>query len=383
MAGAHVAGVQGQGIGTSLKHFAANNQEFRRLVTDTLIDERTLREIYLASFESIVRGAQPWTVMCAYNKINGAYCSENHRILTEILRDEWGFEGFVVSDWGAVNDRVEGVKAGMELEMPACGGDRDKLIVKAVNSGELDERVLDKIVSRLLGIIAKAVKSRKEGITFSEEKHHAFARKTAAECMVLLKNEDKALPLEGIRSLAVIGGFATYPRYQGGGSSHVNPTMIDLPLEEIRKLANARDIKVEYREGYPVDRITDRYSHRRFDSESDVPDKKMIEDACDTAVKADGAVIFTGLPEPYESEGYDRKHISIPAGHEELIRAVAAVQPNTIVVLSNGSPIEMPWLGDVKAVVEGYLGGQAFGGAAADILFGVVNPRESWPRLIR
>ena len=374
MAASHVRGVQGEGIGTSLKHFAANNQEFRRLITDTLIDERTLREIYLASFEGVVKKAQPWTVMCAYNRINGSFCSENSRLLTKILRDEWGFEGFVVSDWGAVNDRVEGVKAGLELEMPACEGDRDKLIVKAVQSGELDEKVLDKVVLRFLGIIKKAVENRKEGVTFDEKEHHAFARKTAAQCMVLLKNEGDTLPLEKIDSLAVIGGFATYPRYQGGGSSHVNPTTIDLPLEEIKKIAGERKMTVEYQEGYPVDRIVDRYSHRRFNSVSDEPDADMIEAACETAKKADAAVIFTGLPEPYESEGYDRKHISIPAGHEELIKAVASVQPNTIVVLSNGSPIEMPWLSSVKAVVEGYLGGQAFGGAIADILFGEVSP---------
>lgn len=387
LASAHVRGVQSQGVGSSLKHFAANNQEFKRQLTDSQVDERTLREIYLASFEGVVRNEQPWTVMCAYNKLNGSYCSESHRLLTEILRDEWGFEGFVVSDWGAVNERVEGIRAGLELEMPSCNGDRDNLIVKAVQSGELDEKILDKVVERLLSVIEKAFRCEGEAPLFDADKNHDFARKAAAQCMVLLKNEDDLLPLEKQKSLAIIGGFADCPRYQGGGSSHVNPARLDNPVEEIRKIAETKGIAVDYSEGYPVDVLNERYSARKFESVSDVPDQNMIDEACRSAAKAEAAIIFTGLPEPYESEGFDRRHISIPAGHEKLIEAVAAVQPNTVVILSNGSPIEMPWLSRVKSVVEGYLGGQAFGGAAADILFGVVNPSgklaETYPMRVQ
>ncbi|MDX8045625.1 glycoside hydrolase family 3 C-terminal domain-containing protein [Gracilibacillus sp. S3-1-1] len=368
MATNHIKGVQSKGIGTSLKHFAANNQEHRRMSVDAVVDERTLREIYLASFEEAVKKAQPWTVMCAYNKVNGDYASENHRLLTEILRDEWGFEGFVVSDWGAVNERVAGLKAGLELEMPASNGINDKKLVDAVKAGELKEETLDLAVERILNIIDKAITERKENATYDKEKHHQFAREVAAESMVLLKNEGNLLPLQQEAKLAVIGSFATKPRIQGGGSSHINPTKVDSVLEELKAYAG----NTAYAEGYNL--------------ENDAIDHDKITEAKEIAKSAEIAVIFTGLPDRYESEGYDRDHLQIPENHRLLIEAVTEVQPNTVIVLSNGAPIEMPWLNRTKAVVEGYLGGQAFGGAIADVLFGKVNPSgrlaETFPKKV-
>jgi len=354
----YIQGVQSQGVGTSLKHFAANNQEHRRMTSDSVVDERTLREIYLTNFEGPVKNAQPWTVMCAYNKLNGTYCSQNKRLLTEILRDEWGYEGFVVSDWGAVDERVMGLEAGLELEMPSSRGTTDKEIIEAVKAGELDESVLDKAVGRLLGIIFKAMDNKKENATADLEAHHLEARQIASQCMVLLKNE-KILPLSRNASVAVIGAFAKTPRYQGGGSSHINPSKMDIPFDEIVKLSENK-ANVLYAEG--------------FDLNSDEIEQSRIDEAKAIAVKSDIAIIFAGLPDRYESEGYDRKHIAIPGNQKILIEEVASVQPNTVVVFSNGSPVEMPWLGKVKAVLEAYLGGQAMGGAAADILYGVVNP---------
>lgn len=358
LATSYIQGVQSQGVGTSLKHFAANNQEHRRMTSDSSVDERTLREIYLTNFEGPVKNAQPWSIMCAYNKLNGTYCSQNKRLLTEILRDEWGFEGFVVSDWGAVDERVMGLDAGLELEMPSSKGYTDKQIVEAVKAGELDERVLDIAVERLLKIILKAVESKKENALADMDAHHAEARKIASECMVLLKN-DNILPLSKDTSVAVIGAFAKMPRYQGGGSSHINPSKMDLPFDEILNLSSNKTNAL-YAEGYDIN--------------TDDSVQSKIDEAKEIASKSDVAIIFAGLPDRYESEGYDRKHIGIPGNQMRLIDEVASVQPNTVVVLSNGSPVEMPWLGKVKAVLEAYLGGQAMGGAVADILYGVVNP---------
>lgn len=359
MAASHIKGVQGQGVGTSLKHFAANNQEYRRLTIDAVVDERTLREIYLASFEGAVRQSQPWTIMCAYNKLNGTYCSENERLLTSILKEEWGFEGFVVSDWGAVNERVKGLQAGLELEMPSSSGIGDKKIVEAVKSGKLDEKVLDAAVERILNVIFKAVDNRKVNASYDIEEHHKLVREAARECMVLLKNKDNILPLKRGGSIAVIGAFADNPRYQGGGSSHINPTKVDNTLEEI-KVSASSSTKVIYAEG--------------FDLQSDEVDKEMLAEAKKVAASTDAAVIFVGLPDSFESEDYDRKDLSIPLNQVKLIEAVSEVQSNIIIVLSNGSPVEMPWIGKAKAVLEGYLGGQAAGGAIADLLFGDANP---------
>lgn len=358
MAASHIRGVQSQGVGTSLKHFAANNQEHRRMSTDAVVDERTLREIYLASFEHAVRDAQPWTVMCAYNRVNGEYASEHEELLTGVLRDEWGFEGFVVSDWGAVNERVKALEAGLELEMPSSSGLGEQKIIAAVQNGTLAEAKLDQAVERLLNIIFKAVDEQRENAVYDQEAHHQLAKEVAMESMVLLKNEDRLLPLTKQGKIAVIGTLATKPRYQGGGSSHILPTKLDNVFEEIVQAAGGAE--VFFTEGYPL--------------EHDEIDAELMAKAKETAQNADVAVLFIGLPDRYESEGYDREHLSIPQNQIALIEAVASVQPNLVAVLSNGAPIEMPWLPKVKAVLEGYLGGQALGGAIASLLYGDANP---------
>ncbi|GHC21514.1 glycosyl hydrolase [Kushneria pakistanensis] len=355
LAAAHIRGTQSRGVGSSLKHFAANNQEHRRMSVDARIDERTLREIYLASFEHAVKEAQPWTVMCAYNRVNGEYCSEHRRLLTDILRDEWGFEGFVVSDWAAVNERVPGLVAGMELEMPASGGERDAQIVAAVREGQLDEAVLDQAVARLLTVFFRAVDARLEDAGFDAEAHHQLARRIARESMVLLQN-DGTLPLANEQRVAVIGEFAERPRYQGGGSSHVNATRVEPLLEALE----TRGASFDYTKGFEIDR--------------DAPDQQLEQDAATAASHADVAVLCLGLPDRHESEGYDRTHLDLPANQLALIEAVTAAQPNTVVVLANGAPIVMPWAGRVSAILEGYLGGQAVGAAVADLLYGEVSP---------
>ncbi|MBY3618391.1 glycosyl hydrolase [Acinetobacter sp. CUI P1] len=359
MAIGHIEGVQSQGVGTSLKHFAANNQEHRRMSVNAIVDERTLREIYLASFESVVKKAQPWTVMCSYNQVNGEYASENPYLLSDILKEEWGHQGFVVSDWGAVNERAKGLAAGLELEMPSSNGAGDQKIIDAVRSGTLSEAALDRAVGRLLSIIFKAVENRKENASYDLEAHHQLARVAARESMVLLKNEGGLLPLKREGSYAVIGDFARNPRYQGGGSSHIKPTRLDDIYNSLLEEAGA-SARLTYSQGYV--------------SDSDEPNLELIEQAIDAASQVDTAIVFVGLPERYESEGYDRTHLRIPESQIRLIEAVAEVQSNVVVVLSNGSAIEMPWISNVKAVLEGYLGGQALGGAISDLLFGKVSP---------
>ncbi|MCL1806199.1 MAG: glycoside hydrolase family 3 C-terminal domain-containing protein [Oscillospiraceae bacterium] len=364
MASAHIQGVQSKGVGTSLKHFAANNQETRRFSSDSRVDERTLHEIYLPAFKKAVQEAQPATVMCSYNKVNGEYASENHWLLTDLLRGQWGFEGLVVSDWGAVNDRVEGLKAGLELEMPSNSDYNDNKIIAAVRSGELDEAVLDLAVERILNLLQR-VKREGAKTSFDREKHNDLARKIAAESMVLLKN-DGLLPLQKSQKIAFIGEFAENPRYQGAGSSQVNPIMMTTALEASKEYAN-----VTYSKGYSI-------------NSCDQPDPNLQAQAVNAAKEADVCVLFVGLPPAYESEGFDRHHMRLPGGHISLIEAVAAVNPNVVVVLHNGAPVEMPWIGKAGAVLEGYLGGQAGGGAVADILFGASNPcgklAESFPK---
>ncbi|MFB9758669.1 glycoside hydrolase family 3 C-terminal domain-containing protein [Ectobacillus funiculus] len=359
MAANHIKGVQSQGVGTSLKHFAANNQEHRRMSTDAIVDERTLREIYLASFEGAVKQSQPWTVMCSYNKVNGEFASENSYLLTDILKEEWGFEGFVVSDWGAVNERAAGLEAGLELEMPASGGIGDQKIVNAVKNGELSEEKLDRAVERILRIIFMAVDHKQENAAYDQEAHHQLAREVARESMVLLKNEANILPLKKAGTVAVIGEFAKKPRYQGGGSSHIKPTKLENILEEIQKTVGS-STNVLYADGYSLT--------------SDAIDAALLEEAKRAAAAAGTVILFVGLPDRYESEGYDRQHLRMPDNHLALLNAVAEVNENIVVVLSNGSPIEMPWLPKAKGVLEGYLGGQALGGAIADLLFGDANP---------
>nr|WP_258958415.1 glycoside hydrolase family 3 C-terminal domain-containing protein [Bacillus mobilis] len=371
MATNHVKGVQSQGVGTSLKHFAVNNQEHRRMSVDAIVDERTLREIYLASFEDVIKEAQPWTVMSAYNKINGEYASENTYLLNDILKDEWGFEGFVVSDWGAVNERVASLANGLELEMPSSFGIGEKKIIDAVNGGELTIEKLDQSVERLLNIIFKAVDNQLENAVYSKEAHHQLAREVASESMVMLQNEDSILPLKREGTVAVIGEFAKQPRYQGGGSSHINPTKLESILEEI-EMVSGEKTNILFAQGY--------------DLASDDVDENMINEAKIVAGSADTAVLFVGLPDRYESEGFDRKHLQMPKNHVQLIEAIAEVQNNIVIVLSNGAPIEMPWIGKVKGILEGYLGGQALGGAIADILFGDANPSgklaETFPKVL-
>lgn len=359
LAASHINGVQSQHVGTSAKHYLANNQEHRRMSSDSRIDERTLREIYLPAFETAVKQAQPWTIMCSYNRVNGEYASENHHTLTEILRDEWGFKGFVVSDWGAVNDRVKGVAAGLDLEMPGSGGINDAKIVEAVKNGTLDEAAVDLAAERILNIVYEFVENRNKAAVWDKEADHAFAREAAAECMVLLKNEHQVLPLKKDSRVAIIGEFAERPRFQGGGSSHINCFKVESALESLQGCHAA------YAKGYSLD--------------EDIVDETLIMEAAALAKESEAAVIFAGLPDSYESEGYDRTHMRIPEGQNELIRRVAAVNANTIVVLHNGSPIEMPWAKDVAAILEVYLGGQAVGAATVDVLYGDRNPSGRLP----
>ena len=363
---AFVNGVQEHGVGTSLKHFAANNQEWRRMSISAEIDERTLREIYLAAFETVVKKAQPWTIMCSYNRINGVYSCENDWLLNKVLRDEWGFEGLVMTDWGAMDERVPSLKAGLDLEMPDCHGETDKLIVKAVQSGELEESVLDTAVERILTMVDKYLTARKDidpasmvhPLPSSVERgydvaaHHALARTTAEQSAVLLKNED-ILPLQKDKKIAFIGEFAKVPRIQGGGSSHINNTSIESALD-------AAGDSVSYAQGFHIDEET--------------TDETLLQEAITLAKESDVAVIFAGLPDSFESEGFDRTHLNMPANQNELIARISEVQPNVVVVLHSGSPIAMPWLDKVAGVLQMYLAGQASGGAAVNLLFGDATP---------
>lgn len=354
MAAAYIKGVQSENVGTSIKHFAANNQEYRRMSASSEIDEQTLREIYLAAFETAVKEGKPDTVMCSYNRINGVFASENPWLLTEVLRNEWGFDGYVMSDWGAVNHRVDGLKAGLELEMPGSGGQTDKEIVAAVQNGELDEAVLDRAVERILKIIFKFTDNR-QPLKFDFEADDRLAAKIASESAVLLKNEGLLpLPLSG-KNIVFIGEFAETPRFQGGGSSHINAFKVTGALKAAQNITS-----VTYAQGYR--------------SQKDITDIKLLQEAVEAAKNADAAVIFAGLPDNFESEGYDRKHLRLPDCQNTLISEIAKVQKNTAVVLHNGAPVEMPWADSVNAILEAYLGGQAVGQAEADILFGITNP---------
>lgn len=356
MAASFINGVQSKGVGTSLKHYAANNQEARRMTVSAQLDERALREIYLPAFETAVKKAQPWTVMCAYNKLNGVYGSENHMLLTEILKEEWGLEGFVVSDWGAVHDRVVSMQAGLDLEMPGPRERRVQAVVEAVRSGKLDEAILDESLRRILRIVLKAAETAK-GEKFDAAAHHALARKIAGEGMVLLKN-DGILPLRNVAKIAVIGRAAKEAHFQGIGSSHINPTQIDVPLAELEKLAGSA--RITFSQGYPAD-------------DSSQPD--LIAEAVAAAQAADVALLYIALPTFKEAEGYDRADLDLTAHQVALIQAVTATQPKTVVILNNGSAVTMNgWIDGAAAVLEAWMMGQAGGGAIADVLFGEVNP---------
>ncbi|HNB36408.1 MAG TPA: glycoside hydrolase family 3 C-terminal domain-containing protein [Anaerolineales bacterium] len=351
-----INGVQSKGVGTSLKHYAANNQEFQRFSISAEIDERTLREIYLPAFEKAVKQAQPWTVMCSYNKVNGTFASEHHQLLTKILKDEWGFEGLVVSDWGAVRNRVAALQAGLDWEMPGPQDLRVKAVVEAVRSGELSEARLDESVRRILRIVHKS-KETPKGKAFDVDAHHELARKIATDGIVLLKN-DGLLPLSGQQHIAVIGRSAETAHFQGGGSSHINPTKVAMPYKELQ--SRAENAELTYAEGYPTDN-----SFRQ----------NLIDEAVGLAQSADVALLYIALPTFKESEGYDRSDLDLTKQQIALIKAVSKVQPNTVVVLNNGAPVAMSeWIDDVSAVLEGWMMGQAGGAALADILFGRVSP---------
>ncbi len=355
MAANHIKGVQSQNVGTSLKHFLANNQEHRRMTTSAQIDERTLNEIYLAAFEIAVKEGKPWTVMCSYNQINGEFASENKLYLKDVLRDKWEFDGFVMSDWGAVNDRVKGISAGLDLEMPASGGANDALIVQAVKDGMLSESDLDECCGCILGVLDRYIKGHDPQAVWDKDADHKLSAEIASQCMVLLKNEEDILPLDKNKKIAFIGKFAAEPRFQGGGSSHINACKVTDALS-----AAADHAEVSYAQGYRTD--------------EDITDAELLSEAVETAKNSDIAVIFAGLTDLFESEGFDRSHMRMPECQNELIARIAEVQPNTVVVLHNGSPVEMPWLGSVKGLLEVYLGGQAVGEAACKVLFGDINP---------
>lgn len=360
MSAAFIQGVQSKNVGTSLKHFLANNQEKRRMTNSSDVDERTLREIYMAAFEGAVKNGKPWTVMNSYNRVNGKYVGESKKYLTDLLRDEWGFDGYVVSDWGAVNDRVEALKAGMDLEMPSSNGVNDALIVKAVQEGTLDEETVDLACERILNIVFRYIENRDENAVFDKEKDHETAASVEEECIVLLKNDSDEngkhiLPLNKEQKVAFIGKYAEAPRYQGGGSSHINSWKVESALEAVKGLAD-----VVYAKG--------------FDDVEDKADEILEAEAVQVAKDADAAVIFAGLPDSFESEGYDRTHLNLPDCQNRLIDKICDVQKNVVVVLHNGSPVVMPWKDRVSAIVEAYLGGQAVGKAEVKVLFGEVNP---------
>lgn len=361
---AFVNGVQSQGVGTSLKHFFANSQETRRFTSSSEIDERTIREIYLPAFETVVKKAQPWTIMASYNKVNGTFSTENRKYIDEVLRKEWGFEGLVVSDWWATHHRPNAIKAGTDLTMPVPNN--DDWIVYAVQSGELPMEALDLCCERVLELVFKSIENRKEGAVCDKDAAHELARRFAANSLVLLKNEDELLPLGKSDKVAFIGAFAKNPRLQGGGSSHIVETKITGALEA----AEAASINVTYAEAY--------------DRDSGETTDELFAEAVKVAKNAEKVVLFIGLPDFMESEGGDRTHMKLPAAHDRLVEEICKVNENVAVVLHNGSPVEMPWVDAPKAILEAYLGGQAVGGAVVDILFGDVNPSgrlaESFPK---
>ncbi|MCI9111356.1 MAG: glycosyl hydrolase [Eubacterium sp.] len=358
-----INGCQSKGIGTSLKHFACNSQEAFRMIINEVIDERTMREIYFPAFEIAVKEAQPWTIMNSYNRINGVYASQNDWLQNKVARDEWGFEGLFVTDWGASVDRVPGLKAGTDLEMPSSGTLNAERIVAAVENGELDEAVLDERIDMVVDLILKSKPALEKDFKFDIEEHHAVARKVAEGSMVLLKNDDNVLPLKEGQKIAVIGEMAKAPRYQGSGSSVINPTKLDNAYDSLIEAG----VNVTYAQGYYKAPPTKKDKSRKSDTE-------LISEAAAAAKAADVAVVFIGLTEALEAEGYDRADIEIPAEHNALVAEVVKANPNTVVVLAGGAVVHIPWIDNVKAVLNSGLGGQAGGSAVANILTGKVNP---------
>lgn len=356
MAANLIKGIQSKGVGASLKHFACNSQEAFRMVIDEIIDERAIRELYFPAFEMCVKEAKPWTVMNSYNRINGEYASQNKWLQEEVLRKEWGYKGLIVTDWGANVNRVDGLKCGTDLEMPSSGILNKKEIIRAVQNGELDESQLDKAVDNVIELINKSKPVLKQKYSYDIEGHHKIAQKIAEGAMVLLKNDDNILPVRNGQRIAVIGEMAKYPRFQGAGTSVVNPTKLDNAYACLKALG----VDASYARGY--DRSKDEIS------------TEAVNEAVRLAKESDTAIIFAGLTEEFEAEGYDRKNIEMPDCHNYLIREVAKANPNTVIVLSGGSVIHMPWINDVKAILNSSLGGQAGGAAVANILTGKVNP---------
>ena len=356
LAAAMIRGIQSTGVSACVKHFAANSQELRRMATDSVMDERTLREIYLPAFETAVKEGGVRSLMTAYNRLNGTYCNENGHLLREILRGEWGFDGLVVSDWGGNNDRVEAVRAGSSLEMPASNGETDRHIVEAVRNGTLDEALLDEQVDHVLDFVFSAQKTLAHGGVSDGTAHHALAAKAAAESAVLLKNEKEFLPLRRFESVAVIGDFAAVPRYQGAGSSHVNPTRLDAPLDALR--AAGVNI-VGYEKGF---------------LRSGAAAPRLLRRAKELAARSEKVLLFLGLDEGSETEGYDREHMRLRENQLDLLREIAEINPNVGVVLQCGSPVEMTWDVFSRAVLHLFLGGQAVGTACAALLTGEANP---------
>ena len=366
MASALTEGIQSQKVGVSLKHFAVNNQEKRRMTSESVLDERTFREIYLKGFEIAVKKARPWTVMCSYNRLFGEFASQNERLLTRILRNEWGFDGLAVSDWGATVERVKAIQAGLDLEMPHMDDTNDDRLLQAVEDGTLELDKLDAVAARVTGLILRS--GEREIWKYDVEKHHALARRVAAQSAVLLKNKAGILPGKTTDRVAVIGAFAKEPRFQGTGSSKITPVKLDNPYDELKALG----LETEYAAGYRMD--------------SDLVDNALIQEACRVATGKDIVYLFAGLPDRYESEAFDRDHMAMPANHNELIKAVCQVNSHVVVILQSGSPMDLPWADHVQAILLMYLAGEAGGGACADLLLGNANPSgklaESWPYLL-
>ncbi len=363
LAASYIEGVQSKGVGTSMKHFALNNQEYRRLTTDAVVDERAMYELYLSSFERVLKRVQPWTVMCSYNRVKGVNASDNRWLLTDVLRTKFGFTGLVMSDWGAVNDRLLGVSAGLDLEMPYIGPYHDRQIERAVAAGTLREEDVDRCAARVVALVERA--KARETVPYDANAHHLLAKKAATQSAVLLKNTDHLLPLKAGASVAVLGALAKEPRYQGAGSSKVQPLHIESPFEELLKLG----VNAAYAEGYRA--------------QEDVPDEALIQAACDLGRGKDAVLVYAGLPDRYESEGFDRESLAMPLNQTELIRRVCAVNPNVAVILACGSVVDLDWEASAKSILLMYLGGEAVGGAVADLVTGAVCPggklAESWP----
>ena len=366
LGGEYVKGLQSQNVGACVKHFAVNNQENRRRTIDVIIDERNLREIYLKAFEMIIKNSKPWSIMSAYNKVNGEYCSENSHLMKEILRKEWDFQGIVISDWGAENDRVKGIENEHELEMPGGRGNGIEQIIEAVKIGKIPENKLNNIIDRIIDLAKRCNNNQKQEI-YDKEKHHNIAQKIAEESIVLLKNDDNILPLKN-RKIALIGDMAKNPRYQGAGSSTINPYKIENAYDNLKE----NNIIFEYAKGY-----------EKIESEND---ETLRKEAIEIAKKNEIVIIFAGLTENFESEGIDRKNLNIPQNQNKLIEEICKVNKNVIIVLSNGSPILMPWKDKVKAIITGYLGGEAGAKAMINCILGKINPSgklaETYPKKI-